>query len=72
MAALRERFGLDQPVLTQLVNFLGHLAQFDLGFSPRYNMSVLDLILARLPGTAAADGDGAVASRCCWASSSAR
>lgn len=51
MAAMRERFGLDQPVLTQLMNFLGHLAQFDLGFSPRYNMPVLDLILQRLPGT---------------------
>jgi len=49
MAALRERFGLDQPVLTQLVNFLGHLVQFDLGFSPRYNMSVLDMIMTRLP-----------------------
>ena len=51
MAALRERFGLDQPVLTQLANFLGHLAHFDLGFSPRYNMSVVDMIMARLPGT---------------------
>ncbi|MBL6615236.1 MAG: ABC transporter permease [Reyranella sp.] len=51
MAALRQRFGLDQPVLTQLVNFLSHLAQFDLGFSPRYNMSVLDMIMTRLPGT---------------------
>jgi peptide/nickel transport system permease protein len=51
MAALRERFGLDQPVLTQLMNFLGHLVQFDLGFSPRYNMSVLDMIMTRLPGT---------------------
>src|SRR3981189_1304276 len=51
MAALRERFGLDQPVLTQLVNFLGHLVQFDLGFSPRYNMSVLDMIMTRLPST---------------------
>ncbi len=51
MAMLRERFGLDQPVLTQLMNFLGHLAQFNLGFSPRYNMPVIDLILQRLPGT---------------------
>ena len=51
MAALRERFGLDQPVLTQLMNFLGHLVQFDLGFSPRYNMSVLDMIMTRLPST---------------------
>ncbi|MCW5747497.1 MAG: ABC transporter permease [Alphaproteobacteria bacterium] len=51
MAAIRERFGLDQPVLTQLMNFLGHLAQFDLGYSPRYNMPVLDMIMMRLPGT---------------------
>ncbi len=51
MAALRERFGLDQPVVTQLLNFLGHLAQFDLGYSPRYNMSVLDMIMTRLPAT---------------------
>jgi peptide/nickel transport system permease protein len=51
MAALRERFGLDQPVLTQLMNFLGHLAQFDLGYSPRYNMSVAGMIMTRLPGT---------------------
>ncbi|MGE0576291.1 MAG: ABC transporter permease [Reyranella sp.] len=51
MAALRERFGLDQPVFTQLVNFLSHLASFDLGFSPRYNMPVLDMIMTRLPGT---------------------
>lgn len=51
MAMLRHHFGLDQPVLTQLLNFLGHLARFDLGFSPRYNMPVVDLILQRLPGT---------------------
>jgi peptide/nickel transport system permease protein len=51
MAALRAQFGLDQTVLTQLMNFLGHLARLDLGFSPRYNMPVLDLILQRLPGT---------------------
>jgi peptide/nickel transport system permease protein len=51
MAALRHQFGLDQTVLTQLMNFLGHLARLDLGYSPRYNMSVLDLILQRLPGT---------------------
>src|SRR5260370_6969171 len=38
MAALRERFGLDQPVVSQLLNFLDHLAHFDLGFSPRSNM----------------------------------
>lgn len=51
MAALRERFGLDKSVFTQLVNFLGHLVTFDLGFSPRYNMPVLDMIMTRLPST---------------------
>ncbi len=51
MAAIRQRFGLDQSVLNQLLNFLGHLAQGDLGFSPRYNMSVFDMIMTRLPGT---------------------
>jgi len=51
MSALRERFGLDQPVVSQLLNFLGHLAHFDLGFSPRYNMPVLDMIMTRLPNT---------------------
>jgi peptide/nickel transport system permease protein len=51
MAALRERFGLDQSVLHRLLGFLGHLAHLDLGFSPRFNMPVLDIILQRLPGT---------------------
>lgn len=52
MAAIRKRFGLDLPLMTQLLNYLGHLATFDLGFSPRYNMPVIDMIAARLPGTA--------------------
>ena len=51
MAMLRERFGLDQPVIAQLGNFLGHLVQLDLGYSPRFNASVLDIIMTRLPNT---------------------
>ena len=51
MAMLRERFGLDQPVITQLGNFLGHLVQLDLGHSARFNASVLDIIMTRLPNT---------------------
>ncbi len=51
MAALRHQFGLDQPMLAQLLSFLNHLAHLDLGFSPRFNTSVLDLILQRLPAT---------------------
>ncbi|HEY0124507.1 MAG TPA: ABC transporter permease [Rhizobium sp.] len=51
MAALRSRFGLDNPVLVQLVDYLNNLAHFSLGFSPRYGMPVADLIGQRLPGT---------------------
>jgi len=51
MAALRERFGLDNPILVQLANYLDNLAHFSLGFSPRYGMPVADLIGQRLPGT---------------------
>jgi len=51
MAALRQRFGLDNPVLVQLYNYLSNLAHFSLGFSPRYGMPVADLIGQRLPGT---------------------
>jgi len=51
VAMMRERFGLDQPMLAQLMSFLGHLVHFDLGFSPRFNASVVDIILERLPNT---------------------
>ena len=51
MAMMRERFGLDQPVLSQLLTFLNHLMHFDLGYSPRFNASVVDIIMERLPNT---------------------
>jgi peptide/nickel transport system permease protein len=51
MAALRERYGLDQPMLAQLVNYLVHLAQFDLGASARFGVPVSQLIAERLPNT---------------------
>ncbi|MBV8850215.1 MAG: ABC transporter permease [Methylobacteriaceae bacterium] len=51
VAALRARFGLDQPVLVQLVAYLDNLAHFSLGFSPRYNLPVAEIIGQRLPGT---------------------
>jgi peptide/nickel transport system permease protein len=51
MAALRERFGLNNPVLVQLYDYLLNLAQFSLGHSPRYGMPVSELIGQRLPGT---------------------
>lgn len=51
MAALKSRFGLDLPVLEQLYAYLSTLAQFSLGYSPRYNMPVAALIGQRLPNT---------------------
>jgi peptide/nickel transport system permease protein len=51
MIQLRSRFGLDQPLLVQLLTYLNNLAHFSLGYSPRYNAPVLELILSRLPGT---------------------
>lgn len=51
MAMMRSHFGLDQPVLQQLLNYLNGLAHFSLGYSPRFNMPVLELIWSRLPNT---------------------
>jgi peptide/nickel transport system permease protein len=51
MTALREKFGLDQPLWLQLLRYLGQVVLFDLGYSFRFNEPVLDLILARLPAT---------------------
>ena len=52
MAALRERFGLDQPLGTQFLAYLGNIAHLDLGYSFRNDAGVLDLILDRLGPTA--------------------
>jgi peptide/nickel transport system permease protein len=51
MAMLRRRFGLDMPVLQQFMAYVSQISQFSLGFSPRYNLPVADLIGQRLPGT---------------------
>lgn len=51
MTMLRAQFGLDQPILSQLLSYLGNLSHFSLGFSPRYNAPVMDLIMSRLPST---------------------
>ncbi len=51
IAQLREQFGLDKPLLTQLGLYLGGVVQLDLGFSYRQQMPVADLIFDRLPAT---------------------
>ncbi len=51
MAALRRQFGLDQPLPVQFVQYLANLLTFNLGFSFRHGLPVLELIGQRLPAT---------------------
>ena len=48
---MREFYGLDQPVLVQLGNYLWRLLSFDFGYSAIYAKPVLEVILERLPAT---------------------
>jgi len=45
------RYGLDQPILTQLGIFLGDVARFDFGDSIRYQRPVSLMLVERLPMT---------------------
>ncbi len=51
IASLRERYGLDQPLLTQFGAFVGGLARGDLGVSIEYGRPVTSLLAERLPAT---------------------
>jgi peptide/nickel transport system permease protein len=51
IAALRERFGLDQPLPVQYVTYLGNLARGDLGDSYTYGRPVINVIWERMPPT---------------------
>lgn len=51
IAAIRQQYGLDKPLLTQLGLYLGRALQGDLGMSYFYNRPVVDLILARMGPT---------------------
>lgn len=48
---LRARYGLDKPILVQLLLYLKNILWLDLGFSFRHNASVLNLLLGRLGPT---------------------
>lgn len=52
MAALRARYGLDQPVPVQLFYYMLRLATLDFGFSPLNNAPVIEVIARRWPVTA--------------------
>src|SRR5581483_5527215 len=49
--AIRERFGLDQPIWLQYWTFIGSLVQGDFGQSFYYRMPVLELYVSRLPSS---------------------
>ncbi len=51
IAAIRERFGLDQPLPIQYVRWLTNALQGDLGMSMRFNQPVVSLVLSKLPVT---------------------
>ena len=52
LAALRHQFGTDQPLGLQFLAYIERIVHLDLGYSFRYNESVLQLITGRLPATA--------------------
>ncbi len=45
------RNGLDKPVFTQFIIYIGHVLQGDFGESLRYSRSISDLMIERLPVT---------------------
>src|SRR6187455_3754212 len=49
--AIRERFGLDQPIWVQYWSFMASLAQGDFGQSFYYRTPVFELYLSRLPNS---------------------
>ncbi len=51
MAQIRQDYGLDQPFLVQLGQYIGKVLTFDLGYSFFYNQPVTTLIFEKLPAT---------------------
>ncbi len=50
-ALIRAKFGLDQPILTQLWVYLSNVLQGDLGYSLSHQQSVLSVIASRISST---------------------
>lgn len=51
IAAVRARYGLDQPLPVQFATWLGRAVRGDLGESIKYHAPALDLVMSRLPAT---------------------
>jgi peptide/nickel transport system permease protein len=50
-AQFAQRYGLDQPLTTQYVTYIGQVLRGDLGDSIRFTRSVMDMLVERLPVT---------------------
>jgi len=51
LAQIRSDYGLDQPLISQLGDYVGKVFRFDLGYSYFYNQPVTRLIFEKLPAT---------------------
>ena len=51
IAVIRERYGLDEPILTRYLVYLKNLLQGDMGASLRYRVPVTELIASHYPVT---------------------
>lgn len=59
---MRERYGLDRPLIVQLLVYLGHVLRGDLGMSFVQGRPALGIILERLPATLLLSGTALVIS----------
>jgi peptide/nickel transport system permease protein len=60
--AIRDRYGLDRPIVAQYFVYLGNLVQGDWGISIAFRAPVLELIESRLPATLSLLGGGLILS----------
>lgn len=56
--AIREKYGLDEPVPVQFARFVVRAVQGDFGTSTRFNEPALDVVLERIPATLLLAGAG--------------
>jgi peptide/nickel transport system permease protein len=59
---IRDRYGLDRPIVAQYFVYLGNLVQGDWGISIAFRAPVLELIESRLPATLSLLGGGLILS----------
>ncbi len=60
----RKQLGLDQPLLTQYLKFMGNVVTGDLGVSYRFQQPALKLVIERMPATLLLTGASLLLSLC--------